>query len=175
MLTGLRTRACVLVALSLVECFLPVAKGFVFPSCGSSLQVPSPGFLPRCACRFRPASAANRAVQRRTLHVSCYSEAGSGDSVDPDPATIKFADGLEEHLAGMWGPTGGEDFSLYSPDVQFKDPLANYRGIEKYKIALRFLKDSTLSNAVRFQTHDVAIAGKGVVRARWCYSLVRLL
>jgi len=87
-----------------------------------------------------------------------------------DPATLAFADNLKEHLAGIWGPTGGEDFSHYSPNVEFKDPLASYTGIDTYKKALTLLKDSQISNNVRFETHDVSIAAKGLVRARWTLS-----
>ena len=58
----------------------------------------------------------------------------------------------------------------YSPDVAFRDPLASYTGLDTYKQALKLLKDSKLSSGVRFETHDVSIAGKGLVRARWTLS-----
>jgi len=103
-----------------------------------------------------------------------YSENSDADGKSggsaPDPATTAFADGLKEHLAGIWGPSGGEDFSLYADNVEFKDPLASYRGIGTYKKSLMLLKDSKISSGVRFQTHDVSIDGKGVVRARWTLS-----
>lgn len=115
-----------------------------------------------------------RRASRRGLHVHCYSDTGQGDSgsgaESADSATLAFADGLRGHLAGIWGPTGGEDFSVYSTNVEFKDPLASYTGLATYKQALQLLKDSKISNGVRFQTHDVSVVGKGHVRARWTLS-----
>jgi len=40
-----------------------------------------------------------------------------------DQMTVKFAQGLKEHLTELWGPPGNEDFSLYADDLEFKDPL----------------------------------------------------
>lgn len=145
---------------------------------GSGCTARGPGALGvQQPCR---AVLTRRPARRRPLlHVLAYSKGGgpdgdSGGSPDAaDPATVNFADGLREHLAGIWGPTGGEDFSLYSPDVEFKDPLASYRGIDTYKQALLLLKDSKISSGVQFQTHDVSIAGKGNVRARWYAFRVR--
>ena len=150
-----------------------VASGFVTPKCALQGLLPARG----CVSARREAAlepvAGLRPCRRQRLHVLAYSvgsspEGAKGGNPDPaDPATVNFADGLREHLAGIWGPTGGEDFSLYSPDVEFKDPLASFRGIERYRQMLRMLKDSKISSGVQFQTHDVSIAGKGNVRARW--------
>ncbi len=144
-----------------------VASGFVTPGkCALEGRVLARG------CVSARRQSAQEPVRQR-LHVLAYSvgsspEGAQGGNPDAaDPATVNFADGLREHLAGIWGPPGGEDFSLYSPDVEFKDPLASFRGIERYKQMLRMLKDSKISSGVQFQTHDVSIAGKGNVRARW--------
>lgn len=150
---------------------------YTLPGCCGFAAVPGrlPGVFAgshaRGACRAPMRAGAGRTTPRHGLRVRCYSDAGgSGGGSGPDstdPATLSFADGLREHLAGIWGPSGGEDFSLYSPNVEFKDPLASYTGIETYKQALQLLKNSRISNGVQFQTHDVSIVGKGHVRARW--------
>ena len=130
-----------------------------------------------CTRPLRPALPPGRAadVSRRGKYVQCYSSAGESDSGSgddsADSATLSFADGLREHLAGIWGPSGGEDFSVYSPNVAFKDPLASYTGIETYKQALQLLKASKISNGVQFQTHDVSVGkedGSGLVYVCVC-------
>jgi hypothetical protein len=150
---------------------------FAVPGCSGFAAVPGrlPGVFAGALARGEACSAllrAGRASSRRGLRVRCYSDAGGSDGgsgpESTDPVTLSFADGLREHLAGIWGPSGGEDFSLYSPNVEFKDPLASYTGIETYKQALQLLKNSRISNSVQFQTHDVSVVGKGHVRARWC-------
>lgn len=44
-----------------------------------------------------------------------------------DETTVKFAAGLKDHLSELWGPPGGEDWSLYADDLEFKDPLVPTR------------------------------------------------
>ena len=133
--------------------------------------------IPLISARHTRSLRCFAAPSRGPLHALRYSKSDNADKEESggspesvDMTTLKFADGLKEHLSGIWGPTGGEDFSIYSQNVQFRDPLASYTGIDTYKKALRLLKDSKISNAVQFETHDVCIAAKGLVRARWTLS-----
>ena len=154
------------IALCALSC-VPGSHTFSVPA-----RIPSAvGVKLRLACT-RPALPPGRAADasRRCKYVRCYSSAGGSDSSSHDEsvdsATLSFADGLREHLTGIWGPSGGEDFSVYSRDVAFKDPLASYTGIETYKQALQLLKASKISSGVQFQTHDVSVGkqdGSGLV------------
>jgi len=198
------TWACVgVIAVSMLS-DLPRAAGFIAPTIGGSRLASVPARATACQGSRSRRGAGLRSAGRSLHGLRCSETGDSGGKAEGtpelvDPATLAFADGLKEHLAGIWGPTGaflrrclcimhvlcaysvvitsilphlpgGEDFSLYSPSVEFKDPLASYTGIDTYKKALSLLKDSKISNGVRFETHDVSIAGNGVVRARWTLS-----
>eukprot|EP00960_Hanusia_phi_P064333 765766-Hanusia_phi.AAC.2 len=84
--------------------------------------------------------------------------------------TFTFASHLKEHLDSLWKAGGTEDWSLYAPNIQFSDPIQSLGGLEQYKKSLRLLKDSPFSSNVLFETHDVSVSGKGMVRSRWTLS-----
>ena len=84
--------------------------------------------------------------------------------------TFDFASHLKEHLDGLWGARGAEDWSLYAANIHFSDPIQSLGGLEEYKKSLMLLKDSPFSSNVLFQTHDVSVSGKGRVRSRWTLS-----
>ena len=118
-----RRRTCVLrradiaVTVAAVLAYFPRAFGYVaVPAARCDVRAVRP--IRTC---HAVAGAAPR-VQASARHgkvVLRYSEApGSGGDKAEDPdaaadaATVAFADSLKEHLDGIWGPTGAEDFSL---------------------------------------------------------------
>lgn len=118
-----RRRTCVLrradiaVTVAAVLAYFPRAFGFVaVPAARCDVRAVRP--IRTCV----PVAGAAPRVQASARHgkvVLRYSEApGSGGDKAEDPdaaadaATVAFADSLKEHLAGIWGPTGAEDFSL---------------------------------------------------------------
>ncbi|NJK39658.1 MAG: DUF2358 domain-containing protein [Oscillatoriales cyanobacterium RM2_1_1] len=60
-----------------------------------------------------------------------------------------------------------QTYSIYAPDVYFKDPLTEFRGLEKYQKMIDFIRQWFV--AVQFDVHDLAQEG-GEILSRWTLS-----
>ncbi|GAB0494170.1 hypothetical protein MMPV_005460 [Pyropia vietnamensis] len=96
------------------------------------------------------------------------------DSPPPDtppPAVTALAAKLQTELPALFRTDAGDpDWSLYTPDVQFEDPLNRFRGVAKYRDNIRFLKESfAFRNSAMF-LHDT-VAGEDSVVTRWTLAM----
>lgn len=81
---------------------------------------------------------------------------------------------LEKELPELFNPSETPDYSIYSPDVIFEDPLTRFKGINKYASNISFLCNSFVFSDAQFQLFDARIIGdrEDTVRTRWYLSMV---
>lgn len=94
-----------------------------------------------------------------------------------------LCDALREELPLLFsrGPSS-MDKSLYAPDVEFRDPLNRFRGVERYVQNIGFLNSSPVFSGTQLDLHDVwaldqekadSLGYQGpTVRTRWTLSMV---
>ena len=60
-----------------------------------------------------------------------------------------------------------QTYSIYAPDVFFQDPLNRFRGVERYKLMINFIK--TWFIAVKMDLHDIHQEGD-TIETKWTLS-----
>lgn len=60
-----------------------------------------------------------------------------------------------------------QTYSIYAADVFFQDPLNRFRGVERYKLMINFIK--TLFIAVKMDLHDIHQEGD-TIKTEWTLS-----
>ena len=107
----MHTWACLGVIAVSVLSILPQAAGFIAPTSSGSRLLGVPARATACQGSRSRRGAGLRSAGRSLHGLRCSETGDSGGKAEGtpelvDPATLAFADGLKEHLAGIWGPTG---------------------------------------------------------------------
>lgn len=91
-------------------------------------------------------------------------------SKTPPPVVQSVATKLRDELPSLFDPATNPDYSLYSPQVVFEDPLNRFRGTKRYAANIAFLNKSPVFSQAKLTLYDLRIIGKGqdTVRTRWC-------
>ncbi|OSX71459.1 hypothetical protein BU14_0532s0018 [Porphyra umbilicalis] len=88
----------------------------------------------------------------------------------PPPAVTALAAKLQTELPALFTPGTDPDWSIYTDDVLFEDPLNRFRGVRKYRANIGFLKDSfAFRNSAMF-LHDT-VAEEDAVVTRWTLAM----
>ncbi|KAK1861544.1 hypothetical protein I4F81_004128 [Pyropia yezoensis] len=88
----------------------------------------------------------------------------------PPPAVAAVAAKLQTELPALFRADADPDWSLYTPNVRFEDPLNRFRGVAKYRDNIRFLKESFAFRDAAMYLHDT-VAGEDAVVTRWTLAM----
>ncbi len=81
---------------------------------------------------------------------------------NPKPLTI--IDTLKQDYARF---PDNQTYSIYAKDVYFKDPLNQFRGVERYKKMISFIEQWFLN--VQMDLHDIS-QSENMIKTRWTLS-----
>jgi hypothetical protein len=65
-----------------------------------------------------------------------------------------------------------QTYSIYAPDVYFQDPVFRFRGVELYKLMIKFIK--TFFWGVKIELHAIE-RSEAEIKTRWTLSWTALL
>jgi len=77
---------------------------------------------------------------------------------------------LQTELPALFTPGSDPDWSIYTDDVLFEDPLNRFRGASKYRANIGFLKDSFAFRDSAIFLHDT-VAEEAAVVTRWTLAM----
>ncbi|KAI0567821.1 NTF2-like protein [Gracilaria domingensis] len=93
--------------------------------------------------------------------------------VRPSHVVESLAERLRLDLQAFFDAAHPTDYSLYSTDFKFEDPLTIIRGVKKYEKHITFLERSILFSDAQFNLLDLRVIGDRMdtIRTRWYLSL----
>lgn len=89
-----------------------------------------------------------------------------------DAVMSKVISRLRDELPNVFSAETA-DYSIYSPDVYFEDPLTRFRGTARYIANINFLSRSPVFATAKFHLHDIRVLlqSPSTVRTRWTLSM----
>lgn len=144
------------------------------PSLSPSLSS-FPGFTSTLLC---PLSQHERLIGRQTVEKSHYCRAhiirncASEQPLDANPVMLNVLSQLRKELPNIFS-SENDDYSIYSPEVMFEDPLNKFTGTKQYISNINFLTRSPVFANARLDIHDARILQRfpNTVRTRWTLSM----
>lgn len=91
---------------------------------------------------------------------------------DVNPVMVKVLSQLRKELPTIFS-SENDDYSIYSAEVQFEDPLNKFTGVKQYISNINFLSRSTVFADARLDIHDARILMRSpnTVRTRWTLTM----
>lgn len=83
----------------------------------------------------------------------------------------KVAARLRAELPVLFDAACEDHYALYSPTVEFSDPLSRFRGVGPYRANIAFLRDSPVFKDTGLDIFDVAVRSPTLVRTRWALAM----
>ncbi|CAN8073385.1 unnamed protein product [Agarophyton chilense] len=116
-----------------------------------------------------------RCPARRPYQVCSAAKAKpSSIEVNTPPVVEALAERLKRDLVLLFDPSQPSDYSLFSTDFLFEDPLTKIRGLKRYEKHITFLERSILFSDAQFNLFDLRVIGdrRDTIRTRWFLSMV---